>query len=150
MHYQTHKQEHLLFYLESSQWLLSFDCLELKKDEEQKEAWCGNIIFPPNAPKSRIVSAAQRMTDVWPALGGASKSVKVDANGMIVRKSKFIKYKDFADARVSGSNLEQIQIEMKDAPSTPDTIQDQKSISICGHDYDHHFMYRAFEYLENM
>ena len=134
------KQENLLFFLETAQWLLSFgDLCDLKNDDKYQQVWCGNITFPENAPQSRIVNSTQRMAEVLPALDGASNSVKVDVNGMIVRKSD-LKYKDLQETKDNGNNV-LVEIEMEnetkmqiaDDPSTPDTIQEEKSIA----DYEH-------------
>ena len=84
--------------METAQWLLSFDGFEDKNDDKYQQVWCENITFPENAPKSRIVNSTQRMAEVLPALNGASDSVKVDVNGMIVRKSE-LKYKDLQEAK---------------------------------------------------
>lgn len=130
-----------MFYLETAQWLLSFDNFENKNDDKYQQVWCENITFPENAPKSRIVNSTQRMAEVLPALNGASNSVKVDVNGMIVRKSE-LKYKDLQNPKTN-ENGDQVLVEIEmetemkitDNPSTPDTMHEEKATAKT--DYDH-------------
>eukprot|EP00486_Rosalina_sp_Unknown_P009925 CAMPEP_0201578170 /NCGR_PEP_ID=MMETSP0190_2-20130828/24932_1 /ASSEMBLY_ACC=CAM_ASM_000263 /TAXON_ID=37353 /ORGANISM="Rosalina sp." /LENGTH=314 /DNA_ID=CAMNT_0048011059 /DNA_START=948 /DNA_END=1892 /DNA_ORIENTATION=+ len=135
--------ENLLFYLESAQWLLSFgDLTAFKNDDKYQQVWCGNIKFPENAPQSRIVNSTQRMAEVLPVLDGASSSVKVDVNGMIVRKSE-LKYKDNKDSVLVEIEMDDhtTKMNIKDDPSTPDTIHEEKSIANENEsvDYDHSY-----------
>ena len=115
----------MLFYLESAQWLLSFheSVHQSKRSERYQDVWCQDIEFPENVPQSRIINTTQRMTEVNVLQLNGSDSVKVDVNGMIVRKSD-LKY----NKGMQGINENEVDIEMGKQDTSFDDIDDYDNV----------------------